>query len=68
MVAYEFYRGGPKEGYQLIGVLPERRSDSERINDESIMNWVRGLLGDQGKGEDLFFIQVEVDEKTIRDS
>ena len=68
MVAYEFYRGGPEKGYHLIGVLPERRFHSERINNESIMNWARGLLSDHVKRKEVFFIQVEVDEKTLRDS
>jgi len=48
MTAYEF--DGSGELY-LIGVLPERRSDQERITDESIINWARSLLGDESKLE-----------------
>ncbi len=62
MVAYEFYRGDSERGYHLIGVLPERRSDPDRINNESIMNWLRALLGDQADQEDVYFIPVHLAE------
>jgi len=62
MVAYEFYSGNHKEGYDLVGILPERRSNSERINNESIMNWAKGLIGNHFDGRELFFIQVPIDE------
>jgi hypothetical protein len=39
MVAYEFYWLNPTGGYQSIGVLPERRKNSARITQQSIMNW-----------------------------
>ena len=39
MVAYEFYWLDPKGGFQIIGVLPERRKNPERITQQSIMNW-----------------------------
>jgi hypothetical protein len=61
MTAYEFYYRDAK-GVRLIGILPERRKNPERINQESIMKWIRMVLGDNAKVEDnnLFFIQVEV--------
>jgi hypothetical protein len=31
MVAYEFYWRDPIKGYQLVGVLPERRKNPARI-------------------------------------
>jgi hypothetical protein len=31
MEAYEFYWLDPKGGYQIIGVLPEKRKNSKRI-------------------------------------
>ena len=37
MEAYEFYWLDPKGGYQIIGVLPERRKNSARVTQESIM-------------------------------
>ena len=57
MVAYEFYRQKPN-GCHLIGILPERRKDLERITEESIMNWVRILLGDGADLRNIFFIKV----------
>ena len=45
MTAYEFYFRDESGERYLIGVLPERRSDQERITDESIINWARSLLG-----------------------
>jgi len=39
MVAYEFYWLDSTGGYQIIGVLPERRKDPKRLTRESIMNW-----------------------------
>ena len=57
MVAYEFYRQKPN-GCHLIGILPERRKDPERITEESIMNWVRILLGDRGDLRNIFFVKI----------
>jgi hypothetical protein len=61
MTAYEFYYRDAK-GVHLIGILPERRKSPERINQESIMRWVRMVLGNHANvpDNDLFFIQVEV--------
>ena len=47
MVAYEFYSRDESGELYLIGVLPERRSDRQRITDESIINWARSLFGDE---------------------
>jgi hypothetical protein len=30
VIAYEFYLKDPREGYQIIGVLPERRKCYEK--------------------------------------
>jgi hypothetical protein len=38
MVAYEFYWLDPSGRYQIIGVLPERRKNPERITKESVMH------------------------------
>jgi hypothetical protein len=57
MFAYEFYRQKPN-GCHLIGILPERRKDPERITEKSVMGWVRNLLGDSGDLRNIFFIKV----------
>jgi hypothetical protein len=44
MVAYEFYWHDPIKGYQLIGVLPERRKSPGRISKKSVLNWGKNIL------------------------
>ena len=55
MVLYRFYRLDPAEGYQIIGVLPERRKNPKRITQESILNWRETILGNGLNTEDTFF-------------
>ena len=47
MLFYEFYMRDPTEGDRLIGILPERRNDPERIDLKSIMKWPQTALGDK---------------------
>jgi len=44
MIAYEFYQRVLYGEDRLIGVLPERRKDPERITQNSIMNWAKLLI------------------------
>ena len=63
MVGYEFYCcDALNENYQLIGILPERRKNPARITHESIMNWGRKLLGENMNGDDIFFVQVTMEQ------
>ncbi|HSB05361.1 MAG TPA: hypothetical protein VLK23_09210 [Thermodesulfobacteriota bacterium] len=58
MLAYKFYlRDAIKNCLDLVGVLPERRMNPERISDESIINWGREYFGKDAKNEDIFFIE-----------
>ena len=66
MVAYEFYWHDPITGYQLIGVLPERRRNPNRITKESVLNWGKKYFGNHLNLNDMFFIEVEVDGMSIR--
>jgi hypothetical protein len=66
MEAYEFYWLDPKGGYQIIGVLPERRKNSSRVTQESIMRRGKNIFGNDFGTKDIFFIQVTIDEKTVR--
>jgi hypothetical protein len=59
MVVYEFYRRVPGGEDRLIGVLPERRRDSERITHQSIMNWAKLLVPEQLINGNVYFIRVE---------
>ena len=64
MIAYEFYWLDPRGGYQIIGVLPERRKDSIRITQKSVMSWAEIFFGDNLNAKDIYFIQVTIDEYT----
>jgi len=64
ILAYEFYfRDGLSEPH-LIGILPERRKDSRRINKQSVLNWVRGLLSGGADVDRIFFIEVTINESS----
>ena len=62
MTVYEFYCLDREHGDNLIGILPERRQSQERITHQSIINWVRTVLGDALSAyfDKIYFIQVEV--------
>jgi len=62
MVAYEFYWRDETGDSHLVGILPERRRDPKRINDESIMNWVKKVIGNGIKADDIFFSKVNINE------
>jgi len=67
LIAYEFYFcDEPGERY-LIGVLPERRRNQERITDESIIRWARTLLGDESGVNNISYrtIRLESSENQI---
>ncbi len=66
MEAYEFYWLNPTGGYQIIGVLPERRKNPTRVTQQSIMNCGERIFGKELDTKDIFFIQVTIDEKTVR--
>jgi len=61
LVAYEFYIPDSDKGPQLIGILPERRRDSRRITEESIMKWGERVIGDQMNIKNLFFVRVTIE-------
>ena len=60
MMAYEFYWNDPKGETHFIGTLPERRKNPERITLESILNWGKMVIGDNGEVNKIFFVEVEV--------
>jgi len=62
MVAYQFYWYHPVRGYELVGVLPERRKNPERITPQSIMGWAEKILGDKLSTKDIYIIQVTINE------
>ena len=64
MIAYEFYWLDSTGGYQIIGVLPERRKNPERITQQSVMNWGRNFYSKGLDTKDIFIIQVTIDPDT----
>jgi hypothetical protein len=60
MVVYEFYWRDHEGKDNLIGILPERRKDSERITQESIINWARKVVGDETAVKEISFFRVEL--------
>ncbi len=65
MVGYELYSWRDPTGYELIGVLPERRKDPRRITKESIFNWGRKYFDIELDLNDMYFIEVEIDGEAI---
>jgi len=66
MVVYEIYWLDPKEGYKIIGVLPERRKNPMRMTKESVMNWGKTLLGNDVDSKNIFFKRVTIDSLADR--
>ena len=66
MIVYNFYLRDAIKGDILLGVLPERRKNPQRITDESIINWGRKYFGKNGKDEDIFFIKTVLEESEKR--
>lgn len=64
MIAYEFYLCDPVKGYELLGVLPERRKKPERITQKSVMGWVEKVFGNDLSTKDIHLIQVTINEYT----
>lgn len=50
--------------FHSIGVLSERRKGPLRITQESIIKWERMVAGDDVDVNNIFFIQVRLDEIT----
>jgi hypothetical protein len=61
MVAYEFYLKNGDRGDQLLGILPERRIRSDRISQESIMNWARMAFSNNLDVSKVFFVQINLE-------
>ncbi len=61
MLVYELYVFKKKRGYDLIGVLPERRKNPARITKNSVMNLVKMLSSDDADIKDIFFKPVRID-------
>ena len=59
MIAYEFYWVDKKGQSTFYAILPERRKNTRRITEESIMKWGRMVCPNSGP---IYFTRVEVPE------
>jgi hypothetical protein len=66
MVAYEYYLRDEIKGFELIGILPERRKDLSRITQKSIVGFGKHFWGDHVKVDtnNILFLRIRIDEKT----
>jgi hypothetical protein len=64
MVVYELYLYDEMKGYELIGILPERRKDPKRITKESVLNWGRMVLGGGVDNKNIVIKQMTIDDVT----
>jgi len=64
MIAYEFYSVDRRGEPHFFAILPERRTNPERITEKSVMKWGRMLLGDKQNSQITYFVQVEVPENS----
>jgi hypothetical protein len=62
MVAYEIYSYDEINGYNLMGILPERRKDPKRITKESVLKWGRMFLNGTEEGKNIVFKQIVIDD------
>jgi len=60
MVVYKLYKHDQAEEPHLIGILPERRKDQERITEESVMNWGKEVTGEKSDINNFYFVQMEM--------
>ena len=64
MIAYEFYWHDQEGKSHLIGILPERRKNLERITQESIINWGKMAIGPDGDPDSIYFVKIKVESKS----
>jgi hypothetical protein len=64
MLAYEFYRHDEAKGYELIGILPERRKKPERITKISILTWAQMILEDKTDIGTIFLLKINITDDT----
>jgi len=65
VIGYELYCWRDSKGYELIGVLPERRKNPQRLTKESVLNWGQKYFAIELNLDDMYFVEVEINEETI---
>ncbi len=62
MLGYELYLYDPINGYQLLGVLPERRRNPKRITKQSVLNWAEKYFGTDLNLKEMFLLEVKTSD------
>jgi hypothetical protein len=57
MIVYELFLSNCIDGYDIIGILPERRRKPERITQESVLNWGKKILGSNANEKRIYFVR-----------
>ena len=65
MLGYELYLYDPINGYQLLGILPERRRNPKRITKQSVLNWAEKYFGSNLNLKKMFFLEVRINGESI---
>jgi hypothetical protein len=65
MLVYEFYFRHNIKGNELIGILPERRRGTERVTQESIMNWAKIVFSDTLDINRVYFVPVTLEKNVF---
>ena len=60
MVAYEFYCRDEAGIEHFIGILPERRTNPDRMTNNSVLNWGWTVIGDRSGVDNIYFVKVEM--------
>ena len=57
MVLYKVYLRNKKGEPELIGTLPERRIDIDRITSDSVDEWLKAVFSDTFDPDDIFIVR-----------
>jgi len=60
MVVYEVYLRNKKGEGELIGILPERRINMDRVTSDSLDEWLKMVFGDTFDANDIFIVRKTV--------
>jgi len=72
MLVYRVYSFDMTNGYELIGILPERRGDLMRITRESVIKWGRMLSSEINQQQKYLMLTfcgrtLPIRQETLRD-
>jgi hypothetical protein len=60
MIVYQVFVRREHDRGEFLGVLPERRTNKQRVNSESIINWAKSIFGGTIDTCRVFFLQENI--------